>query len=143
MYDRLQPSKLPRFGKQRRRPPLSIDPHPLGRAWESRFDGGNRGAFIEPVHLRVGIEDGDPQGAQAGGDGGFAHADRTREANDKHHWRSMSASSRARSSLVTWGRTPNHFSKPGTAWCNSMPRPSTLVSPRALAAASRGVTSGP
>ena len=45
----------------------------------------------------------------------------------------MSRSIRARSSAVTSGRTPNHFSKPGTAWCSSMPRPSTAAQARARA----------
>ena len=30
---------------------------------------------------------------------------------------------------VTSGRTPNQRSKPGTAWCSSMPRPSTVSQP--------------
>ena len=48
---------------------------------------------------------------------------------------SRSATTRARSSASTVGRTPNQRSKPGTAWCSSMPRPSTIVSPLPRAAA--------
>ena len=47
-----------------------------------------------------------------------------------------SASTKARNSGVTSGRTPNHSSNPRTAWCSSMPRPSAVRSPRARAAAS-------
>ena len=48
----------------------------------------------------------------------------------------------ARSSRVTSGRTPNQRSNPGTAWCSSMPSPSTVRSPRARARARNGVSSG-
>ena len=41
----------------------------------------------------------------------------------------MSATIRARSAGVTAGVTPNQRSKPGTAWCSSMPSPSTVAMP--------------
>src|SRR5690606_4997450 len=48
----------------------------------------------------------------------------------------------ARSGSVTSGRTPNQRSNPGTAWCSSMPRPTTVRRPRAAADSSSGVRSG-
>ena len=55
---------------------------------------------------------------------------------------SISAASSSNNSLVTTGRTPNHSSKPRTAWCSSMSSPLEVLSPRASAWASRSVFSG-
>jgi len=40
------------------------------------------------------------------------------------------------------GVAPNQRAKPGTAWCSSIPRPSTARKPRPRAAARSGVSSG-
>ena len=60
------------------------------------------------------------------------HADRPGEADDQHHGPLKLAAISARSSGVTAGRTPNQRSNPGTAWCSSMPSPSTVRLPRAM-----------
>src|SRR5262249_60694252 len=112
------------------------------------FDGGGGlamgGAFaaVEAVHRRVGVMDRHAGfGEQAGGDR-LAHADRTGEAEDEHHTLAlMSASIIARSSGVTRGVTPNQRANAGTAWCSSMPSPSTVRWPRSRAARSSAVSS--
>ena len=43
---------------------------------------------------------------------------------------------------VTSGVTPNQRSKPGTAWCSSMPRPSTVAMPAGARRPRSGVSSG-
>ena len=64
--------------------------------------------------------------------GRLAHADRAGETDDEHHEAPRCAATWARSSGVTSGRTPNQRSKPGTAWCSSMPSPSTVRFPACL-----------
>ncbi len=46
------------------------------------------------------------------------------------------------SAMSTTGSTPNHAAKPGRAWCNNMPSPSTTGLPRAAASDNRSVISG-
>ena len=110
--------------------------------WKRGFDRRHRLALIEPVHLGVGVAHRHAALAEVLGRGGLAHADRAGETDDQHHDASRCATTWARSSGVTSGLTPNQRSKPGTAWCSSMPRPSTMRLPRALAAASSVVSSG-
>ena len=94
---------------------LAIDLASGRGAGKSRLDCRHGGALVELVHLGVGIAHSNAKRTQTRGDGGLAHADGAGEANDQHQCASMSATSSARSSSVTSGRTPNHLSKPGTA----------------------------
>ena len=77
---------------------------------------------IERMHGGVRIEYRNTVLGKHAGGRGLAHGDRTGKADDFHGRRgpafisrSMSSSSSRRSSTVTSGRTPNHFSKPGWA----------------------------
>ena len=115
MDDRLEALETGGIGKQGGSQLLAIDPAISCRAGKRRLDAGYCRALVELVHLGVGVANGDPQCAQTCSDGGFAHADTAGEPNDQHQWPSISATTRARSSSVTWGATPNHFSKPGVA----------------------------
>ena len=143
VHDGLEALELAGLGEQRRGELLAVDLAGGGRAGEGRLDGGHGGALVELVHLGIGIAHGDAERAQARRDRRLAHADRAGEADDQHQLPSMSATIRARSSAVTCGRHAEPLARsPGTAWCSSMPRPSTAASPRARAAASSGVTSG-
>ena len=92
----------------------------------------------------IGIEDRNAKPPERPGRLGLAHADGTGQAEDDHDaalW-CQSASTNALSSGVTSGAIPNHASNPGRAWWSNMPSPSTEVRSRALAAASRGVSTG-
>ncbi len=80
------------------------------------------------MHGGVGVPDRHPGLGEEAGGRGLAHADRAGEAEPigpRGH-----ASTAARSAASTSGRRPNQRSKPGTAWCSSMPRPSTATRPR-------------
>src|SRR5262249_21988851 len=102
----------------------------------------------QAVHLGIGIVNRDAESPQLLGCGGFAHADRSREAQYDHpafcHRRIQpnDSSTNRRSSGVTSGSMPNQAAKPGRAWCSSIPRPSTTRLPRALAALSSAVSNG-
>ena len=94
----------------------------------------------QPMHRGIPLMHGDAHAAQQAGGGGLAHTDRAGEA-DHFHGANPATTARRRSS-VTSGSTPNQAAKPGTAWCSSMPSPSTGARPRPRAAASRVVSSG-
>ena len=115
MHDGFEALELVGLGQQRGGELLAVDLAGGRGAGESRLDGGHGGALVELVHLGIGIADGDAERAQARRDRRLAHADGAGEADDQHQLPSMSATIKARSSSVTCGRTPNHFSKPGTA----------------------------
>jgi len=121
---------------------LPIDLAVSRGARKRRFDGTRSRTIVELVHFGIGVANANAKRPQARRHGRLAHADGTGEAEDEHQPPSMSATMTARSSSVTSGVTPNHRSKPGTAWCSSMPRPSTAARPRLRAAASNGVSSG-
>ena len=101
------------------------------------------GAAIERVHDRIGVVDGNAERPEHRRGRRLAHADRAGEAeHEGHRLPSISAAIRARSAGVTVGVTPNQRAKPGTAWCSSMPRPSTARCPCARACLRSGVSSG-
>ena len=134
--------------------------HPLGKtraidapldkdAGKRVFDDLSLRARIECAHRRVGVEDRRAKGREHFGDGRFSHCDRAGQSRDHHAPQPFalcaartSASTRARSSAVTSGRTPNQRSKAGAAWCSSMPSPPTTARPRPLARSMSGVVSG-
>ncbi len=110
-------------------------------------DGGGRSAAraVERMHAGIGVVDRHAARPEHRRGGALAHADRAGEAEDErpaHRWLPRSATMRARKSGVTAGMRPNHREKPGTAWCSSMPSPSTAGRSRARAAARSGVSSG-
>lgn len=72
----------------------------------------------------------------------FSHSDGAGETDLQHQCASISAMMSARSAASTMGRRPNHCSNPGTAWCKSMPRPSTMGNPCSSACARIGVFKG-
>src|SRR6185295_10791881 len=106
-----------------------------------RFDKADRGpAMIHQVmDAGIGVVHRDAHLPQGRCGGGLPHADRAGQAEDDH---GMSFSTKSLRAGVTWGSTPNQAAKPGRAWCSSMPSPSTTAFPRALAVASKGVSSG-
>ena len=94
-----------------------VDAASADRARKRCFDQRSRGATIERMHGGIRIMDLHAGGAEHGGGGRFAHADRAGEAKHEHQAPpSMSATTRARSSGVTCGFAPNQHSNPGTAW---------------------------
>ena len=114
----------------------------LESRWAYGGDGANRcTAFgIKPMHCSVCIPNRDALGGKHGGCGGFSHADRACQAKAKRAAHIPSTAARVLSS--TWGRWPNQRSKPGAAWCSSIPRPSTICAPRLCASVKKGVISG-
>ncbi len=94
---------------------------------------------VEPMDGGIGIPDRHAFLGEEGGRGGLAHADRAgqAEAEGPHV-----ASTAARVSSSTSGRTPNQRSKPGAAWCRSIPSPSTVRQPAASASTRSRVRSG-
>ena len=107
--------------------------------------GGGAGAAggVEPVNRRIGVPDGNAGVGEEPGGGGFAHAHGSGQPEAVGARPDHSASTAARSSASTTGGTPNQLSKPGAAWCSSIPSPSTAVSPRCRAAVTNGVGSPP
>src|SRR5690606_11425578 len=124
--------------------PVAVDAPIDDDAGKRGLDGGHGHALIQPMHGGIGVEHRHALSGEHFRGRRFAHGGRTREAEHDHlAWPfAMSASTASRSAGVTFGFTPKNFSKAGTAWCSSMPRPSTVRRPRARAAASSGVSSG-
>src|SRR5262249_3571667 len=116
MDDGFEPLEARRIREQHLAQLAAIDLAARSRAGKSGLDRRDRGPLVELVHLGIRIADGYAEVAQARSDRRLAHADGAGEGDDKHQRPSMSATTSARSSSVTAGRTPNHFSKPGTAW---------------------------
>src|SRR5215470_16374864 len=89
------------------------------RPWEHRLDQLRRFTRVQIVDNLISVVHGNTVAAEIGGHRALAHAHRACEPSDNHveeFSRSAMASSTAwRSPGVTSGRTPNHFSKPGTA----------------------------
>ncbi len=82
---------------------------------KSRRDRRHRRAFIELMHVSVGVEHGDAAGPEMRGRRALAHAHAAGEPDDQHQPPSRLATTWALSAGVTSGRTPNQRSKPGTA----------------------------
>ena len=119
-----QPLAVDAAGRHRRR-------HQIGERL-----GAAAARSVEPMHGGVGVPDRHAGRGEEAGGGGLAHADRAGEAEPigpRGH-----ASTAARSAASTSGRRPNQRSKPGTAWCSSMPRPSTATRPRRRASSDEG-----
>ena len=142
MHDLLQPDDRLRIADDAARKLGAIDHAFLDSARKRRLDQGGRSAGIEAMHGLVGIVDGNAGIGEQLRRGRLAHADRAGEAEHDHFFRSISATTSSRRLVDTSGITSNHFAKAGAAWCSSMPRPSTVFSPRRAAAASSGVFSG-
>src|SRR5262249_12998844 len=98
-------------------------------AGKRSLDRRRRFALVEAVDGRIGIVDPHARLGKQPCGGRFAHGDRSGEAEDENNaarvLARMSASMTARSAGVTAGVTPNQRANAGTAWCSSMPRPST------------------
>ena len=122
---------------------LAIDDAVRDGARKGLGDERRGGAAVERVHGGVGVVHRHAERPEHARRHRLSHADRAGEAEDEgHRPLTMSASIKARSAGVTFGVTPNQRPKPGTAWCSSMPSPSTARSARALAWARSGVSSG-
>ena len=115
MHDGLQPLDLVRLVEHGQAEFLAVDLAAGGGSGKGSLDGGDGSALVQLVHFRIRIAHADAERPQTGRHRRLAHADRARETDHQHQPPSMSRTSRARSSAVTCGRTPNHFSKPGTA----------------------------
>src|SRR5579872_800678 len=96
---------------------------------------------LHAMHGGIGVEYGDMGAAESCCRRRFAHADPSRQTENLHRM-GRSATMKRRSSSSTVGSTPNHAWNPGTAWCSSMPRPSTVLRPCARPADNSGVASG-
>ena len=83
---------------------------------------------IEPVHRGVGVPDrhARPRRKARPSSTCPCRPSRSARAGTAAH----GASTAARSAASTSGRRPNQASKPGAAWCSSMPRPSTATRPQ-------------
>ena len=104
------------LGEQRRASLLAVDLAARRRAGKRRLDRRDGRALVEPVHLGVGVEHGDAAArADAPPTVDLPMPMEPVSPTISISVPSMSATIRARSSSVTSGRTPNHFSKPGTA----------------------------
>src|SRR5690606_18929816 len=108
-------------------------------ARKQRIDRHHGVAGIKLVHRLVRREGRNAVLCEHVEHGGLAGGDRSGEPEFEHQ---SVASILARRSAVTSGRTPNQASKPGTAWCSNMPRPSTVLSPMACASSKSGVSKG-
>ena len=142
MDDHLEQLEITRELREMRRQQLTVNLAIDDHAWKSALDRRHGLTAIKIVHDGIGIDDREAFVVKHPGGRRLAHANRTGEAEPDHPCVSMSAIIMARSSSVTAGRRPNHFSKPGTAWCSSMPRPSAMRMPCCRAWARIGVISG-
>ena len=95
---------------------LAIDRSIRHRPRKRRADQRRRAPAIERVDSRIRVVNRNAEASENIRRCGFAHADRTGQAEDKAHAvLSMSPRISASSSGVTDGVTPNHRAKPGTA----------------------------
>jgi hypothetical protein len=144
MQDPLQPAERRRIAEDLAAQRLAVDPVRPGDTGKGRLDRRQRPAARphQPVDRRVRIIDPAAEPTQHAGRRALAHADRSGEAEDDH--RAIASSTAARSAPSTAGASggSNQAWKPGTAWCSSMPSPSTVGLPRARARPSRSVSSG-
>ena len=118
----------------------AIEAGGAGDAGKFRLDRGECAAAgsLQPVHLRIGIEDGDALALEHLGNGGFSHADGAGEADDLHAVSVLlSAASSPRG-----GSVPKSSVKAVAAWPISMARPSMATRPQRRASASKPVSSG-
>lgn len=145
MENGFEPAPSLAVRKNPRTKPAPIDPAALVTdAGKCGVDGDDRSSpgSHQPVDFGIGIEQRHAQAAQRRRGIAFAHADRPGEAEDDHRTPASVVRTAARSSRVTRTGLPNQASKPGLPWCSSMPSPSTVRSPRRLAAARSPVSSG-
>jgi len=121
-----------------------VDPVRAGRARKGRLDRGDQtsSAPLEPMNLRVGVINGNAQTREHCRNGRFAHADGAGQSDDDHRAAQASSCRRKSSSAPRGAGTPKKCSKATAACPTSMRSPSTVLSPRARASASRGVSSG-
>ena len=140
---RLDAGEEARVGDDRVAQAVAVDGTADDRLRGEVGDGGGTGAAlgVEPVHRGVGVPDRHAGLGEEPGGGGLAHADRAGQAETVGP--AHGASTAARSASSTSGRTPNQRSKPGAAWCRSIPRPSTATRPSRRASATKGVGSPP
>ena len=97
---------------------------------------------LQPVDRGVGVEHRDACAAEGRGRGGLAHADAAGQADDLHRRQQVRGDEAAQLFIHHRRRRRTRRAKPGTAWCSSMPRPSTARRPARAGAASSGVSSG-
>ena len=146
--DPLQPAHrvvIAQDGRRQLRPVYTPIRRGAGKRRLDRGDDAAAGA-LQAMHRRVGVEHRHRLGGKHRGNRRLAHTDRAREAEDKRarDRRSghASSASRSSSSRSRGGATPKNSSNASAAWPISISSPSTVSSPRARAAASRGVSSG-
>src|SRR5271156_2989148 len=146
VHDGLEAGHRIGFAQRSGRKSLAIDDAIDDDAGKDRFDEAGAFRSIKVVHGAVRIEHRTSQLGEHSCDSGFSHGDRAGQTHDNHEdlapFPRISASTKLRSAAVTDGRIPNHRSKPGAAWCNSMPRPPTVRCPRRRASWMREVSKG-
>ena len=111
-------------------------------AFFAKLDKRRGAAGIKSMHHLIGVMHAYAFVAEHLSRGGFPHADRAGQTKTDHECLSISSMISWRRRGVTCGMTPNHFSKPGRAWCSSMPRPSAVLWPARSAACRNGVFKG-
>ena len=111
-----------------------------GHAGKFRLDRGEcaTAGGLQPVNLRIGIEDGNALGLEHLRDGGFSHADGTGQTDDLHRVSAL----RSAASSARGGSVPKSSVKAVAAWPISMARPSMATRPQRRASWSRPVSSG-
>ena len=118
-----------------------VEPRRVRDAGKRRLDRGERAAArpLQPVHFRIGVENGNAEIREHGRYGRFSHTDRSGEADDLH---AVSRSRRASSSSVSTASVSKNRPNASAAWPISMGSPPMTVRPRARAAFMSGVSRG-
>ena len=133
------PGEEARVGRDRVAQPVAVDARrrrpPSGARSASAAAPAAAGG-VEPVHRGVGVPDRHAGLGEEPGGRRLAHADRAGEAEAVGPL--MAPAPRRAARRRPPGRRPNQRSKPGTAWCSSIPSPSTATRPRARAARDEG-----